>query len=163
MQFEHRIPLTPGDRTGELPVTLEELWAALLHSAVNPTLLRPDLDHVAIINSGPGCWERHLTFGPLRVIEMLKADAAASRLSQRVLAPDTMTGSCRSVEVLMGEEIGLCLHFRYDSPHLSRDTELTGAQRAAFRLAYAQADAEQLARLLAWIKQTRADQSGKQA
>lgn len=157
MQYIHRIPaVLPGKAHGA-PVTSQNLWSALLHSVTHPEMLRPDLDHVEVRVTGPNCWYRRLVFGQLSITEELIAEEGARRVTQRVMAPEPMAGGRRSVGIEADDQNGLCLCFCYDSPHISGDADLTEAHRAAFRSAYAQADAEQLARLLAWIAHHRAN------
>jgi hypothetical protein len=162
MQFNHRIPAVLSGQAHNQPVTEQDLWLALLQGVTNPRILRPDLDQVEVRVTGPNCWYRRLVFGNVSVMEELIADEAARRVTQLIAAPEPMAGGRRSVEVEADGKHELYLCFRYDSPHISRNPDLTEAHRAAFRSAYAQADAEQLARLLVWIADNRANQKDRQ-
>lgn len=157
MQFSHRIPVAMSGQAQGQPLTCQDLWSALLHGLIHPKLLRPDLDHVEVRVAGPDRWHRRLVFGQVSITEELIAAADERRVTQRVLAPEPMVGGSRSVTIEADDQYGLCLCFCYDSPHISGDASLTEAHRAAFRAAYAHADAEQLARLLAWIANNRAN------
>ena len=74
---------------------------------------------------------------------------------QHTLFPPTLAGCRRTVRIRIEPDQGLALHFAYHSPHLSADPELGDAHRTAFQAAYEHADADQVDRLLAWVRQPR--------
>ena len=152
MHFEHIIAINDPADASVHPVASESLWALLLLSVQDPRLLRPDLDHVEVSPTGPLEWQRRLDFGPLQVHDLVQADPGKGQIVQRILAPDALAGGSRSIAIESPAEGVLVLRFRYHSPHVDADPEVTEAHRAAFRAAYLQADIAQAAMLRSLIQ-----------
>jgi len=147
MHFEHIVAINDPAATALRPVSSESLWALLLLSVQDPRLLRPDLDRVEVSTKGPLEWERQLDFGPLEIRDRVRADPHQGSIVQEILAPDTLAGGSRRVTLETPADGVLVLRFRYHSPHVDADPEVTEAHRAAFRAAYLQADIAQVALL----------------
>ena len=147
MHFEHVIAINDPGLPAVSPISGETLWATLLLSVQEPRLLRPDLDRVEISSTGPLQWERRLDFGRLEVRDRVSADPARGLIEQQIIAPEPLAGGSRSVCIESPAEGVLLLRFRYHSPHIDADPEVTDAHRAAFRAAYLQADVQQVAML----------------
>lgn len=147
MHFEHIVAINNPAAAALRPVSGESLWALLLLSVQDPRLLRPDLDRVEVSAKGPLEWERQLDFGSLEVRDRVRADPHEGSIVQEILAPDALAGGSRSVTLETPADGVLILRFRYYSPHIDADSEVTEAHRAAFRAAYLQADIAQVALL----------------
>jgi hypothetical protein len=147
MHFEHIVAINDPAAAAPRPVSSESLWALLLLSVQDPRLLRPDLDRVEVSTKGPLEWERQLDFGPLEVRDRVRADPQQGSIVQEILAPDALAGGSRSLTLERPADGVLVLRFRYHSPHIDADPEITEAHRAAFRAAYLQADIAQVALL----------------
>lgn len=147
MHFEHIVAINDPADPSVRPVSSESLWALLLLGVQDPRLLRPDLDHVDVIARGPLEWERQLDFGRLEVRDKVHADPDRGLIVQQILAPDALAGGSRSVAMETPAEGVLLLRFRYHSPHIDADPEVTEAHREAFRAAYLQADVAQVSLL----------------
>lgn len=152
MHFEHIVAINDPSDPAVRPVSSESLWALLLLSVREPRLLRPDLDRVEVASKGPLEWERRLDFGSLRVHDRVQADPERGLIVQQILAPDALAGGSRSMAIETPAEGVLVLRFRYHSPHVDADPEVTEAHRAAFRNAYLQADVAQASLLREMIQ-----------
>lgn len=147
MHFEHVVAINDPAEPAVRPISGDSLWALLLLTVQDPRLLRPDLDHVEVTTRGPLEWERRLDFGRLEVRDQVRADPDRGLIMQQILAPDALAGGSRSMAIEEPAEGVLVLRFRYHSPHVDADPEVTESHRAAFRAAYLQADVAQVALL----------------
>lgn len=149
MHYEHIIQINDPRDPRVAPVAAELLWQMLLRSATQPQMLRPDLDAAEVLQLEALRWQRRLRFGPLTIIEDLRADTDSQALLQTILAPAELAGGSRMVRIEIPAPGHLVLRFRYDSPHASAGTSQD--QQNAFRSAYLQADRAQVEMLRQWI------------
>jgi len=144
MDFEHIVQVN-DPRDPELPVMeAGALWAALLLLVREPRRLRPDLDHVEVIATGPDSWYRKLGFGSLLVIDEVLADPATRTLTQRILAPPGLSGGSRMIAIETPAPGHLILRFRYSGPHVDADPGIGDSHHGAFRSAWLHADLDQV-------------------
>jgi hypothetical protein len=145
MRFEHIIQLN-DPRQPQLPaVDAGALFAALVRSAAQPQLLRPDLDAVQVLALSNGHWQRRLRFGGIEILDEVIADTQAGRLAQHTLAPPPMAGMRRIVCLEQPAPGHLILRFIYEDPRAHERYE--PAQLEMLAAAWRHADIEQVGML----------------
>lgn len=142
MRFEHAVSLNDPRQAQGPVVDASALFAALLRAAVQPQLLRPDLDAVQVWALGALHWQRRLRFADLEILDEVIADPAAGRLSQHTLAPAPMAGMRRVVSLEQPAPGQLILRFRYEDPRVHERYE--PAQIELLTAAWRHADIEQV-------------------
>lgn len=142
MRFEHIVQLN-DPRQPQLPaVDADAFFSALLRTAAQPQLLRPDLDAVHVLVLGAGHWQRRLRFGATEILDEVIADTEAGRVAQLTLAPPPMAGMRRVVCLEQPAPGHLILRFIYEDPgaHERYEPEQIEILAAAWR----HADIEQV-------------------